>query len=195
MELKDALAQSWRGWQLSEKMDGRFAVRQFAGCTVTGEAMRDGRFYAWDIATAFGEDIRRRQWPERDEAITELFNRLPPKLNWHRPATGHGAEFIEAVLHAGGEGVVAKPNWGYFGIHFTKIKRVETFDVKIVTKHPTKYSVAIEYDGQPAGNVAVLFGRYDEVAPGDVIEIAAYGRTAKGCFREPRFIRTRKDKA
>ena len=200
-DLKAALAFNFRGWHLSEKMDGVFAVRHFAGCTVTGEAMRDGRFFAWDIVTAFDEDIRRRQWLEREAALRELFSLLNEKLNWHRCATGNGAEFIEAVLANGGEGVVAKPFDSPFGYDWTKIKRSETHDCRVVEKHPSKLSVHLSEGGVDRGWVAILGGDYfngfaiEKIHAGDVVEIECYGITAKEKFREPRFIRLRPDKA
>ncbi len=34
---------------------------------------------------------------------------------------------------------------------------------------------------------------FNLIKPGDIVEIAAYGLTAKGKFREPRFVRIRHD--
>jgi len=193
MELATALRANWRGWNITEKLDGVFAVRQFNACTVTGEALPNGRFYAWDIVTAFGEDVRRRQWPERNEALDTLFASLPDKLNWHRPATGHGAEFIETILANGGEGCVAKPSEGFFAFNFVKIKRTETFDCIVTEKHPEKYSIRLAYEGQDAGWCPCLYGNFARVTLGDCVEIQAYRRNPSGKFREPRFIRVRHD--
>lgn len=194
MELADAQSFKWRAWHLSEKLDGVFAVRQFNGCTVTGEAMRNGRFYAWDIVTAFGEDVRRRQWPERNAALETLFASLPEKLNWHRPAAGHGVEFLETILANGGEGCVAKPLDGFFVFNFIKIKRVETHDCMVAEKHPEKMSVRLEFNGEDCGWCPALFSLFDRIAVGSIVEVVAYGRHASGKFREARIIRIRTDK-
>jgi hypothetical protein len=200
LPLKDAQNASWRGYHLSEKMDGVYAVRRFNGCTVTGESMKDGRFFAWDIPIAFGEDIRGRQCREREQALTQLFSRLNPKLNWHRAATGSGFEFVEAVLANGGEGVVAKPFDSPFGYGWMKIKRSETHDCIVTEKHPSKLSVHLLENGIDRGWVAILGGDYfngfelDKISIGDVIEIECYGITANDKFREPRYVRGRPDK-
>jgi hypothetical protein len=200
VSLRDALAADWRGWHLSEKKDGCFAFRNYAGCTVAGEAMRDGRFFAFDIPVAFGEDVRKLPWTERSAALDDLFFRLNPKLNWHRCATGHGSEFIESVLAAGGEGVVSKPWDAPFGRNLFKVKRVQTFDVIITEPPETRLSIGI---GEFREGVLVDAGRVpirslrilEHLQVGDVIEIAAQCRTVKGKFREPHFVRVRADKS
>lgn len=191
--LKVALAWHWRGWHLSQKMDGENAVHQFAGCTVTGEAMPDGKFYAWDIVTAFGSDIRRLAWRERELALSELFTRLNPKLNWHRCATGAGAEFIEAVLANGGEGVVAKPLAAPFGVAWTKIKRQETFDCTVTERNIARGSIRLALHGEDCGWCPAR-AAFDKIRVGDIVEIVAFSRHASGKFREARFRRIRTDK-
>jgi hypothetical protein len=193
MDLKDALAWHWRGWHLSQKYDGRFAVRELADSIVTGEAMRSGKFFAWDIPVFFGEDIQRQPWREREQALTELFSRLHPMLNWHRCASGTGAEFIEAVLARGGEGVVAKPWDSPFGRNWIKVKKSETFDCLITEKHPTKMSVHLSVNGEDAGWCAA-FSTFEQIQIGDVVEVEAFCRNPSGKFREPRILRIRTDK-
>jgi ATP-dependent DNA ligase len=191
--LKAALAWHWRGWHLSEKMDGVFAVREFAGCTVTGEAMRDGRFFAFDIPRAFGADIRRWPWTERGAALDELFSGLNPKLNWHRCATGTGPEFIEAILARRGEGVVAKPWTAPFGAAWCKVKRVETFDCTVTELNFARGSIRLALAGEDCGWCPAR-GAFDSIHVGDVVEVAAYGRHVSGKFREARFVKIRMDK-
>jgi ATP-dependent DNA ligase len=191
--LKAAQAWHWCGWHLSEKMDGVFALREFAGCVVTGEAMRDGRFFAFDILVAFGQDVRRQPWTQRSAALDELFSRLNPKLNWHRCATGVGAEFVEAVLASGGEGVVCKPWAAPFGVAWRKIKRQETFDCVVVERDIARGSIRLELDRQDCGWCPAR-AAFDLIRVGDVVEVAAYGRHASGKFREARFKRIRLDK-
>ncbi len=183
-----ALAQSWRGWHLSQKMDGVWSVREAAGCIVTGEAMRDGRFFAFDIPCAFGEDIRRRPWIERAAALDELFSRLEPGLNWHHCATGASAEFIEAILARGGEGVVCKP-WGSpFGAGWCKVKQTETHDCTVAELNPARGSIRLELAGEDCGWLAA-HSAFDQIRPGDIVEVIAYGRHASGKFREARLAR------
>jgi ATP-dependent DNA ligase len=199
-DLKAALTFNFHGWHLSEKADGICVRREFAGCSVWGDSMRDGRLMVWDIDRAFGQDVRRLPWLEREAALRELFSRLNEKLNWHRCATGNGAEFIEAVIAAGGEGCVAKPFDSPFGYDWTKIKRSETHDCIVTEKHASKLSVRLAENGIDRGWCAVLGGDYfggfelDKISVGDVVEIQCYGITAKDKFREPRFLKIRKDK-
>jgi hypothetical protein len=191
--LKAALACHWRGWHLSEKMDGVFAVREFAGSIVTGESMRDGRFFPFDIPIAFGQDVRRLPWTEREAALSEVFSRLNPKLNWHRCATGAGGEFIEAVLVNGGEGVVGKPMAAPFGVSWLKVKRSETYDCTVTERNIARGSIRLALNGEDCGWVTAR-AAFDQIRAGDVVEIIAYGRHASGKFREARFQRIRKDK-
>jgi ATP-dependent DNA ligase len=191
--LKTALAWQWRGFHLSEKMDGVWAVREFAGCLVTGEAMRDGRFFAFDIPRAFGEDIRPRAWTERSAALDELFARLNPKLNWHRCTTGSGSEFIEAILARGGEGVVCKPWQAPFGVAWCKVKRCETFDCTVAEQNVSRGSIRLALAGEDCGWMPCR-AAFDRIRLGDVVEVAAFGRHASGKLREARFKRIRRDK-
>jgi ATP-dependent DNA ligase len=105
---------------------------------------------------------------------------------------GRGAEFIEAILANGGEGVVAKPFSAPFGMDWFKVKRVETFDVTVTAK--LRGAIAIAYEGQDAGKCPLAGRNLEFVRVGDVVEIAAYKRYASGKFREPRFVRFREDK-
>jgi len=186
LTLAQAADFDFRGYELTEKMDGTCAERNFSGCVVTGEAMPDGRFYAWGIPVAFGQDIRRSSTAERNLAMNELFSRLNPKLNWHRPATGFGFEFVEAVLARGGEGVVAK-NWqAPFGHDWAKIKRSETFICRVEEKSTTKQSVRLSLGGKDAGGCLLFGSKFETVRVGSVLKIEGYGLTAAGRIREPR---------
>jgi hypothetical protein len=186
--LADALRFDWRGWHLSEKKDGVWTVRQFDGSLVTGEKMRDGRFYAFDIANHEGQDVRQCAWLDRREALIDCAARHGFPL----VKQGHGAEFIEAVLRDGGEGCVAKLFCAPFGVDWFKIKRVEAFDVT-VTGNVTS-AMEIAFEGQPAGKCALFGSNWESVQIGDVVEIVAYRRNVSGKFREPRFLRIRTDK-
>jgi hypothetical protein len=187
-QLADAMKGDWRGYHLSQKMDGIWQVRQFNGSTITGERMRDGSFYAFDVVQVQGDDVRRCQWRDRREALIELAQHFP--AGWQIAPEGHGAEFIEAVLANGGEGVVAKNFESYFGVGWHKIKRQETFDCTVAEIHPQKKTVRLELDGEDVGWLTMP-------APariGEVVEVIAYGRHASGKLREARLLRRRADK-
>src|ERR1039458_9354966 len=62
----------WRGggdYHYAEKMDGKFSLEESAGCIVAGEKMPDGRFFAFNVARAFGEDVTRRPFRERQALL------------------------------------------------------------------------------------------------------------------------------
>src|ERR1035441_9875588 len=124
--LAAALRWHWQGFHLSEKKDGKWQQREFAGSIIVGEAMKNGSYHPFDVAVAFGEDVRPRAWTERREALLEIARSFPTGMSI--APEGHGAEFIEAILRDGGEGIVAKPWAAPFGANWIKVKRTETFD-------------------------------------------------------------------
>jgi len=194
LELPAALKAKWRGWHLSEKADGVCVRREFAGCAVWGDSMRDGRLMVWEIDCAFGCDVRRLPWTERARALTELFGQLNPKLNWNRCPAGHGAEFIEAIIRAGGEGIVAKHLDAPFGVGLWKVKRAESFDLVCAERNESRGSIRLSGPGGEDFGWCPCRAQFDRVRLGDVVEIEAYGRHASGKLREARFKRIRRDK-
>jgi ATP-dependent DNA ligase len=186
-DVKTALAFDWRGWHLSQKQDGCWQQREIADSIIIGEAMHGGHFFAFDCPVAYGEDVRRRAWTERREAMRQIAR----AAGVNTTAEGHGAEFIEAVLCDGGEGVVAKPFAAHFGFDWVKIKRVETHDCIVTETHPFKRSVRLSQNGIDRGWCSI--GR-NKISVGEVVEIECYGITANDKFREPRFARSRPDK-
>jgi ATP-dependent DNA ligase len=197
IELAVALKwQHWPGWHLSEKADGICTRREFADCAVWGDAMRDGRLMVWDIDRAFGQDIRRLPWTERNSALNQLFGQLPPTLHWHRCPTGHGTEFIEAVLERNGEGVVVKPFNSGFGIGWHKVKRYETHDCVVVELHPVKRSVRLEQviDGAIVHRGWCSIHNRPGLEVGTMVEVGCQSMHRSGKFREPRIVRLRGDK-
>jgi hypothetical protein len=150
--------------------------------------MRDGRFFAFDIPRAFGEDIRRWPWIERGAALDELFSRLNPKLNWHRCAAGSGPEFIESILARGGEGVVCKPWQAPFGVAWCKVKRCETFDCIVKERDAARCSIRLALAGEDCGWLAAR-SAFDQISVLDVVEVAAYGRHVSGKLREATLAR------
>lgn len=222
---------AWRGggnYRFEEKMDGVFAhcaVINADGAIkdsiLIGELMPGGDFFAFDIASMNGTDVRafalrdRLGWlgsvllEECTSARLEVKERgrtvVIPHSALRTPNFGHGGEFLEAVLARGGEGAVAKDLDAPFGIGQFKCKRVETFDLVVVAKHESKSSVRLAWlaegeDGgwrmeDGAGWCPVRGSNFLRVNVGDVIEVAAFGRTASGKLREPRFVKLRPDKS
>jgi len=175
------------GWRYEEKMDGVWSVREIGFSTVCGETMRDGTFYAFDIVAYDGQDLRPLPLSQR---LKLLDKELAGQFN--RPACGQGGEFLEAVLARGGEGVVAKFLDAPYGECWHKCKRVETFDLIVTEKFMPSIRLQT-LDGEDRGFCCAR-AAYDAIKPGMIVEIAAYGLTAKGKLREPRFVRIRHDK-
>ena len=174
------------GWRYEEKMDGVWAVKEMAGATLIGEQMKDGRFIAFDVVALAGQDLRPLPLRERLKALDGI---LPGELL--RPDSGQGGEFLEAVLADQGEGCVAKYLDAPWGEPWHKCKRVETHDCIVVAKFMPSIRL-YSLDGEDRGFCCAR-AAYDSIKPGDIVEIAAYGLTAKGKLREPRFVRIRHD--
>jgi len=201
LTIADALRANWHGWHLSRKADGACVRREWNGCAVWGDAMRDGTLQVWDIDRAFGQDVRCLPWDGgRDAALEKLFSNLSPKLNWQRCPTGAGVEFIEAMILAARldntpDVIVSKPMNAPFGVELVKVKLLQTFDCIVTEPAGYRQSIGIAFEGQDAGrcpcrNLVAL----DSLRVGDVVEIAAGALLPSGKFREPRFLRARPDK-
>lgn len=171
-----------------------------ASCTMDGELVGK-TFFAFDLLEADGQDLRRCPLRERRAALLALQPLFP---DWLKPIPAarpgqSGSEYLQAVLRAGGEGCVAKHMAAPYGCQWFKAKCLETFDVVVISPATFARSVNIgQYsDGAlvDCGKVSVFnLGTLDNLQTGDVLEIAAQGRTAKGRFREPRFLKVRTDK-
>lgn len=169
-------------FRYEEKLDGRFHVEDLPAATVVGELMHSGAFFAFDVVSYRGEDLRQCPLRERLAVLDTLS--LP------RPVTGSGGEFLEAVLARGGEGVVAKDLDAAFGFGLWKCKRAEVHFCRVADLDPwTGAAVLQDRDsGEPRGRVA-LRSRFDLVRVGSVLKVEAYGLTAKGLLREARLDR------
>jgi ATP-dependent DNA ligase len=175
-------------WLYEEKLDGRWSTREIEGSIIVGEQMPDGRFIAFDIASLKGVDLRPVPLLER-LALLDIFP-LP------RPRRGPGAEFLEAILAEGGEGVVAKKLDLPWGHAWHRCKRVETFDLR-VTEKPLglmALRLADPLTGEDRGKCPCFAG-LENIAVGSIVEVAAYALTKSGKLREPRFLRCRPDKS
>jgi bifunctional non-homologous end joining protein LigD len=219
--LADALRwQASPDWTFETKLDGcraRLAggelqgrVRRYplpgevpaalADCTLDGELVGNV-YFAFDLLEADGQDLRRLPLRERQAVLLALQALFP---DWIQPIPTarpgqSGSEYLQAVLRAGGEGCVAKHMAAPYGCQWFKAKRLTTFDVVVISPASFARSVNIgQYsDGAlvDCGKVSVFnLGTLDNLRAGAVLEIAAQGRTVKGNFREPRFLKVRTDK-
>jgi len=191
MKISEALHFDFSGWDLTEKMDGVTHEMRIGSSVITGEMMPDGRLFALDLPIYNGVDIRQKPRSERLARLDIFRLRRPFRPNQNEAPT----QFIERILSAGGEGVVAAPLDAPFGYDIVKIKRYETFDCVVTEKHDRRRSVRVEFQNQNAGWCAILGPEFEQVSPGTIIEIAAFNWSISGKFREPRFIRLRPDKS
>jgi ATP-dependent DNA ligase len=187
----------WRGygeWLYQEKKDGVWCERSIGDSIFTGELCRDGTFWVFDLPVARGADISGLPLRSRLEALSGLG--LP--AGWRMMPCGNGGEFLEAVLAAGGEGVVAKRLDSVFGEDWIKCKRSETQDCVVVERHRIKDSARLEQRwGDKAidcGWVSIFGNRFARVRLGDVVEVECHSRHPSGKLREPRIVRLRPDK-
>ena len=190
-----AVGLRWRGggdYHYAEKMDGKFAFEEHAGCIVAGELMPDGRFFAFNVARAFGEDVTRRPFRER-LAILDGWTAIgvqpgnPWLPHWRRPAAGSGGEFLKAVIERGGEGVVASQWDAPWGFMQFKCKIVQAFLCRITALDHARGSADLSdaATGQSRGRLP-LRSKFDRVRVGSVLKVEAFGEHKSGLLREAR---------
>jgi len=170
------------------------------GVTLDGE-LCGKTYFVFDVLEADGQDLRGQPLHARKRVLAALLEASPSWLKAvpSAPPGTAGGEYLRSVLAAGGEGVVAKPLAGRYGVGWYKAKHRQTFDVVVTSKAADKQSVAVgQYRNGalvPCGRVAVLAAHhFARIQPGTVLELAAQGRTRRGAFREPSFVRLRDDK-
>lgn len=166
-------------------MDGRFCIRHVGESVLVGELMKDGRFFAFDCVIVGGQDIRRAPLRERLQCLN--------RFSFPQPARGSGGEFLAAVLARGGEGVVAKPLEGHYGVPWLKCRRVETFDCVVAETDAARGSIRLVLDGQPAG-WCPAHASFNSIQVGNTVEVSAHSIHASGKLREASFGRLRPDK-
>lgn len=211
----------WTGggpWVYDEKKDGVRAMVSADGCKLRASSrplpgpmpssltkcVFDGElvgavYWVFDmLVDDAGEDIRRRPLRERRAALAALSSLFPEWICLI--PSGRGGEFLEAVLAAGGEGIVAKHSESLYGAPeaWIKCKRFTTEDCIVAEIHPSKASVRLEQirgKGRVNCGWASTYGLdLPRLHLGDVVEIKCHSRHASGRFREPRIIRLRPDK-
>ena len=172
-----------------------------AGCALDGELVGNV-YFAFDVIEADGEDLRRLPLRERRAALLALQPLFPDWLQLiptARPGQA-GDEYLAEVLSRGCEGICAKQLSAPYGFGWFKAKGVQTHDVVVTAQATATRIVSIgQYsdDGQlvDCGKVAVFsLPTLESLRTGGVLEIIAQGRTVKGKFREPRFLKVRTDK-
>lgn len=160
-----------------------------------GEEMRDGSIVLNDLVSLHGHDMTRETTKVRWNNLVEWFRPLAFPFPIRLSETGSGAEFLEHIISRGGEGIVCKPWDAPFGVNWLKCKRCETFDLIVTEIDYARGSLHLA-DPLTSTDRGWCPAKADHlnVRIGDVVEVAAFGLTAKGKLREPRFQRLRFDK-
>lgn len=214
------IARRWRGgggWMYQEKCDGEFATLALgASCPgghralMAGERMDDGRFIAFDLVELDGGPIVNVSLMGRWRELVALSPLFPASVELVR--TGSGAEFLEAVLAAGGEGVVAKDLSCPYGHGVFKAKRAQVYYAVITEKRadgrsgvrvgllpgpdaivpqpvscPDSASSPRRLQDLPDGGWLPARAVFDRVRVGSVVKLTAFGQHASGLLREARF--------
>ena len=164
-------------YQVTQKMDGRSALKEVNGITIAGEQMRDGSFYAFDL-------IQDRPFRLRWQALQAFES---PEVSIVQ--AGYGVEFIEAVFaNPTAEGIVLK-NWDTpFAYDWAKCKRTQVFYCTVSKKHDRKNSVELmdSKTGIKRGSMPLFGEKFNLVRVGSVLKVEAYGEHSSGCLREAR---------
>lgn len=200
-------------WIAEQKVDGERAVLEFgrlqtrhARLAAPGpvpEAWKshaldgvlvDKTYYLFDVLMLDFEDTRKRPLYERRTILRSLA--LPA---WCRliPNGKNIGEFVEAVVHNGGQGVVLKSLLQPYGkAEWIKVERTATEDVVIMVVHETDRCVTVgQFQGETLVDCGTVFmgSLLAEAYPGQVIEVAVGKRAPSAPFKNARFIRFRPD--
>jgi hypothetical protein len=201
-------------WIAEEKVEGVRAVLEF-GRLQTAQArmaapgpvpdawrshafdgvLVDKGYYLFDVLMLDFQDMRKRPLFER----RALLRRLPLPA-WCRliPNGKNIGEFIEAVIHNGGQGVVLKSLLQPYGkAEWIKVERAATEDVVIMAIHEQDRCVTVgQFQEETLVDCGSVFmgSLLSEAYPGQVIEIAVGKRRGALPFNNARFIRFRPDK-
>jgi len=155
----------------------------------------DKKFILFDVLMLDFEDVRRRPLFERRTILRSL--QLP---DWCRLVSNgkNIGEFIEAVVHDGGQGVILKSLLQPYGkAEWIKVERTATEDVVVMVIHEEDRCVTVgQFQDDALIDCGTVFmgSLLSQAWPGQVIEVAVAKRDLSKPFKHARFIRFRPDK-
>ena len=183
---------------------GRY-VAELEALTERGEAARAthgcARLHLRDVLELAGEDVRSRPSGWRRVALEDAYRSVSAALRARlvlierRYLRGREArEYAEAVIEAGGEGVVAHRLDAAYGEPGAsrKIKAQDTADLAVLAVEETArgrravLGAAHPLTGEVLPVVRAVLPAGAPLVPGQVVEVVHAGPTAGGSYRHPR---------
>lgn len=155
----------------------------------------DGVYHVFDVLMLDFEDMRKRPFFERRALLRSL--KLP---EWCRLISNgkNIGEFLEAVVHHGGNGVVLKSLLQPYGkAEWIKVERTATADVVVMAIHEKDHCVTVgQFQGKTLVDCGTVFmgSLLEKAYAGQVIEVAMSKKTGALSGQTLRFIRFRPDK-
>ena len=205
------VARSWSpsDCRLTRKYDGEFSVREISGLTLLGEIVRPksgglftladkillsehGEFFAaFDCVGVNGVSIAERPTIDRVHFLKTIDFAFFPTRFMAESVTG-----IDAVLEAGGEGIV-RQEWSAPYGQITVCKRGEIYICQVTAAPGQSQSAQVRILAAESGDrsgiiegvtTGVRFGggKADRIAVGSIVRVEGMGLTSVGKIREPK---------
>ena len=155
----------------------------------------DNVYYLFDLMVLDGEDTQGRPLYERRTLLRSL--KLPLWCTLV-PSGKNIGEFLEAVVHNGGRGIVLKNLLERYGqAQWMKVERSEVKEVVISAIDEATRSVEVKQFHQDmlVGRGTVFLGSLlEQASVGQVLDVDMRGCTPRSCcIGQPRFVRFRAD--
>jgi hypothetical protein len=172
---------------VQEKKDGVFAVLELGDITIAAEKMFNGDIFAFDILEVSGQDVRTMPLRLRWNALESFRAKLAAFGIQTVPTAsdGHGADFLQQVLKAGGEGCVLKSWHATYYDPMLAAKRSKIFTCRVLEIGPGQSVSLVDAEvGIDRGRMPLRGGKCDQVRIGSVLRVEALDAYASGKLRQ-----------